>query len=108
MTTAPKVEVTGADREAATDFRKSAIERLIAGDPGGWKDTPDDYLVQAFARHRIASAADNLALMREAERVLNLARGSLQPKTYDEDAEVAAEIDATLAKLTDALARPAQ
>lgn len=48
-----KVTPTEADREAANAYRDAALVRLMNGDPGGWKDTPDDHLVQAFARHRL-------------------------------------------------------
>lgn len=61
------VEVTQADREAANDFRAAAIARLVNGEPGGWKDTPDDYLVKAFARHRVATAQALEARVRELE-----------------------------------------
>lgn len=48
-------DVTQEDRDAATLFRKGTIERLLAGEQGGWADTPCDYLVKAFAAHRIAA-----------------------------------------------------
>jgi hypothetical protein len=53
----------------------------------------------------IAENAALLAALEVAREALGIARCSLQPKTYDEDAEVADIIDAAVTRLTAALAQ---
>lgn len=71
--------VTQTDRDAANSYRDEAITRLMKGDPGGWKDTPEDYLVQAFAAHRVraedrykAALARNIAASSALRRAIEM------------------------------------
>ena len=118
MSSAGKVEVTGADREAAWPFRPSCYkDNTLTREK--WNDGVYDAVapcIQAFARHRIATEADNLALLREAadrleeaSKALPVLRDMLKRVGLGKGADVAIAMleanAATLATLTAAIAR---
>ena len=77
MSGAETVVVTQADREAVQAFHRAMAEKLFAdiasGKPPTFGDDAGhdgDTIHQAFARHRLATQADALAVMREAEAVI--------------------------------------
>lgn len=69
---AGEVTVTQADREAAAKCHEKSCYEIVRIQGvqcrNGYAD--GDYLVQAFARHRIAAQSDLLALVGEAVEVL--------------------------------------